>query len=196
VTEQETCEQRIGAALESTMDDIRILWTTYTIGEKAFESVKELYDKYEYFCAKEVPSNKDDREEYDDEKDDLESDIEILDDDERYVFDNYRQASDLGGPEGIYDYGLSFDYVPYDDQNSYGDFFRWQLSWGGPSDELQFYVTPDNHVKSVDYAYKDWLDGATRTLKGDNKKMAVQIFDWFAETGTVDHVREEALANE
>src|ERR1043165_8222992 len=46
--------------------------------------------------------------------------------------------------ETLSDYGLSFDYLPagpFREQTV--AYFRWQLSWGGPSDEFRFFVNPD-----------------------------------------------------
>jgi hypothetical protein len=55
--------------------------------------------------------------------------------------------------------GLCFDYVDNSetDQQSY---HRWQLSWGGPSDE--FRLLPDGSLK---YWFLDWYDGASRPVQ-------------------------------
>ena len=61
--------------------------------------------------------------------------------------------------------GLCFDYVEPDtftDQKE-GD-WRWQLSWGGPSDEFRIFVNPDKSVHRIEYWYLDWFDGASETL--------------------------------
>lgn len=56
--------------------------------------------------------------------------------------------------------GLSFDYV---EPNTFNDqehgYHRWQLSWGGPSDEFRLL---DNG--SVEYWFMDWYDGARRII--------------------------------
>tara|TARA_R100000963_G_C4586695_1_gene65486 strand:+ start:288 stop:641 length:354 start_codon:yes stop_codon:yes gene_type:complete len=61
--------------------------------------------------------------------------------------------------------GLSFDYV---EPNTFTDqlegYWRWQLSWGGPSDEFNIYINPDKSVHRIEYWYKDWFDGAHVTL--------------------------------
>ena len=57
--------------------------------------------------------------------------------------------------------GLSFDYVeanPFDDQAE--GYWRWQFSWGGPSDELRGYVNRDDSIHRLEYWYMDWFDGA------------------------------------
>jgi hypothetical protein len=58
------------------------------------------------------------------------------------------------------EYGLDFSYVEantFDDQKE--GYFRWNLSWGGPSDEINFY-----RDGRIEYRYKDWFDGAVREL--------------------------------
>ena len=60
---------------------------------------------------------------------------------------------------------LGFDYVEpktWDDQLE--GYWRWQLSWGGPSDEFRIFVNPDKSVHRIEYWYLDWYDGAKVTL--------------------------------
>ena len=57
--------------------------------------------------------------------------------------------------------GLSFDYVEantFDDQKE--GYWRWQFSWGGPSDELRAYVNRDDSMHRLEYWFMDWFDGA------------------------------------
>ena len=60
--------------------------------------------------------------------------------------------------------GLGFDYVPPD---TFGNqpigYFRWQLSWGGPSDEFRVY---DNE-NTIKYYFLDWFDGASIYIDDD-----------------------------
>jgi len=61
--------------------------------------------------------------------------------------------------------GLSFDYVePSTFTDQLEGYWRWQLSWGGPSDEFNIYINPDKSVHRIEYWYKDWFDGAHVTL--------------------------------
>ena len=54
------------------------------------------------------------------------------------------------------DYGLCFDYVePGTWENQAAGYYRYQLSWGGPSDEFQFYGDG-----RIEYRFMDWGDGA------------------------------------
>lgn len=55
----------------------------------------------------------------------------------------------------FYDYGLSFDLVcadTFDDGNR--AYFRYQISWGGPSTELRFYEDG-----SAEWVHLDWFTG-------------------------------------
>ena len=57
--------------------------------------------------------------------------------------------------------GLSFDYVPphtFDEQPE--GYWRWQFSWGGPSDELRGFVNEHGELHRLEYWYMDWFDGA------------------------------------
>jgi hypothetical protein len=73
---------------------------------------------------------------------------------------------------GLWDeYGLCFDYVEKDTfDNQAEGYFRYQLSWGGPSDEINFY-----RDGRIEYRYKDWFDGAVREL--DTNEDWVQWLD-------------------
>jgi hypothetical protein len=99
--------------------------------------------------------------------------------------------------ESFYDYGLSFDYVmPYtfDDEQHEG-YFRYQLSYGGPSDEFRFYVGPEYKVYRIEYVFMDWFDGAKRTLRGDDHDLLREVFQEFVDVGIAeseyDNARED-----
>lgn len=67
--------------------------------------------------------------------------------------------------EDFYQYGLGFDYVDpftFDDQRA--GYWRWQISWGGPSEEFRIYVNQDEEVKAIDFTFLDWGEGHTITL--------------------------------
>ena len=60
---------------------------------------------------------------------------------------------------------LSFDYVPpntFDKQPE--GYWRWQFSWGGPSDELRGYVNENKELHRLEYWFLDWFDGAKLLL--------------------------------
>ena len=61
----------------------------------------------------------------------------------------------------IKDYPLSFDYVEADTLGTHDAYHRYQMSWGGPQDEIRFYVVSDVEFShKVTYAFLDWYDEA------------------------------------
>ena len=97
--------------------------------------------------------------------------------------DEYENDPDIGN---FHEYGLSFDYVA---RNTFTDqttpYFRYQLSYGGPSDEFRFFVGPDLELNSIEYWFLDWYDGASVELKGSKFNLLSEIFDFFKEIGSV-----------
>lgn len=101
-------------------------------------------------------------------------------------------------PEGegpFYEYGLAFDYVApgtFDDQPE--GYFRYQISWGGPSEEVRFYASPKGNgewsVYRAEFWFLDWWDGASVDVTGTDE--AVWLFDQFNDTGTAQHAFEQA----
>ena len=68
------------------------------------------------------------------------------------------RQEDLKDPE--YE-ALGFDYVaPHTWDNQPEGYWRWQFSWGGPSDELRGYVNEHAELHRLEYWYLDWGDGA------------------------------------
>ena len=63
--------------------------------------------------------------------------------------------------QAFHEFGLSIDYI---EPNTFEDqehgYIRYQLSWGGPSDELRFYLDDNKQLYKSEYCYKDWFDGA------------------------------------
>ena len=100
--------------------------------------------------------------------------------------------------ELIYEYGLSFDYVA---SETFGDeqvepYWRYQLSWGGPADEFRIFSDGHNlKPYRIEYHFIDWMDGARRTLGGDDLELLLEYWSWFQERGLTDQVSKEALAN-
>ena len=100
------------------------------------------------------------------------------------VFRMYLESPDMDEPTDedyppFYEYGLSFDYV---EPNTFEDqpegYLRYQLSWGGPSDEFRFYVNLDGSLHRIEYWFLDWFDGAHRELEGEDYDTMEQVFDW------------------
>ena len=63
---------------------------------------------------------------------------------------------------------LGYDYVEAGTfKNQKEGYWRLQFSWGGPSDEIQFYTDEKDNIKRVEYVYLDWFDRASLTVKDD-----------------------------
>jgi len=78
------------------------------------------------------------------------------------------------------EYGLGFDYVPpgtFPDQEE--GYFRYQLSWGGPSDEFRIYADQINRwqwsIYRIEYWFLDWFDGAHSDLGGDDLEFMKEL---------------------
>lgn len=62
------------------------------------------------------------------------------------------------------EYALGFDYVPkgtWEDQKH--GYWRYQMSYGGPSDEVRFFVDYESFsflAPRTEYWFLDWYDGA------------------------------------
>ena len=56
---------------------------------------------------------------------------------------------------------LAFDYVePNTFEHQLEGYWRWQFSWGGPSDELRAFVNENKEIHRLEYWFMDWMDGA------------------------------------
>ena len=179
LNKQETCEDRIASSLASCLYDLRIMFYGPTVDDielvddGTMDTVIRVLDSEFRFS---------DTSDYRDSDGTL--DLVALFEDER-LFRDMR--------ERFYEYGLSFDYVAagtFTDQDQ--AYFRYQLSWGGPSTEFRFYVNPDLTPYSIEYWYLDWFDGASRRLHGADYTLLAEIFGDFAECGTVRRLIEEA----
>ena len=68
------------------------------------------------------------------------------------------RREDLSDPEFE---GLGFDYVePHTFTDQLEGYWRWQFSWGGPSDELRAFVNENKEIHRLEYWFMDWMDGA------------------------------------
>ena len=92
------------------------------------------------------------------------------------------------------EYGLSFDYVAPDtfhDQDT--GYFRYQLSWGGPSEEFRFYGAGYSPPNIIEFWLLDWNDGACEVLTGDDRRLLLEIFEFFDEAGSVQTEYDKAV---
>ena len=95
---------------------------------------------------------------------------------------------------GFPEYGLAFDYVaPFTFPDQSAGYYRYQLSWGGPSDEFRFYIGAGKQVKRVEYWFMDWYDGASLELEGKDLQLLEEIFQWFDDVGCVQAEYEKAM---
>jgi hypothetical protein len=65
--------------------------------------------------------------------------------------------------ESFYDYALGFDYVsPNTFENQTQGYCRYQISYGGPAEEIRFFCDEQKQPYKVEYWHLDWFDGASR----------------------------------
>jgi len=74
---------------------------------------------------------------------------------------------------GLYNYGLCIDEVKAGTfKGQRENYKRWQLGWGGPSDEFRIYENGE-----VEYWFLDWFDGASRELNRRDADMIKGIIN-------------------
>ena len=98
----------------------------------------------------------------------------------RILWDLYCEGDEEGHPElgTFYEYGLGFDYIcPYTWEDQPDGYYRYQLSWGSPSDEFRFY-----EGGRIEYWFMDWFDGACRIPRGTDLALIGEIRDWLLDT--------------
>lgn len=111
-----------------------------------------------------------------------------------YLKDSEKSDDNLGN---MYEYGLSFDYVaPGTFEKQRRGYFRYQLSWGGPSDEFRIYADYDLKPYKIEYWYMNWFDGACKILYGKNYQLIAEIFQsFFVDSGTAQDIYKKATEN-
>jgi hypothetical protein len=95
-----------------------------------------------------------------------------------------RYSEDLGT---LGEYGLCFDHVaPGTFTDQLEGYWRYQMSWGGPSDEFRFYAggCGEQQPHRISYVFLDWFDGHERALKGRDLELMRDIWSFFADAGT------------
>jgi hypothetical protein len=130
-------------------------------------------------------------------KDRIEAELKNRINDLTLLWNDYQNGIENNPDIGnLNEYGLCFDYVaPNTFKDQRKGYFRYQLSWGGPSDEFRFYTTQevkrnrynDNiHVTftltAVDYVFLDWFDGAKTRLTGKKLELLTELFAWFEDS--------------
>lgn len=98
--------------------------------------------------------------------------------------------------EEFYDFGLSFDYVtPTTFADQAEGYWRYQLSWGGPSDEFRFFASHwSDPPYRIEYRFMDWFDGAVRELTAETEDGALlrAIWENFQEGGSTEATFDKA----
>jgi hypothetical protein len=92
----------------------------------------------------------------------------------------------------FYNYGLSIDYQEPEGRKR--GYFRYQLSWGGPSEEIRFYFSGDGsrgQADKIEFVFLDWFVGVGFDVT--NEDWAQWLWDWFQGCGTVTAEMEKAL---
>ena len=106
-------------------------------------------------------------------------------------------SEDIPDYGSLHEYGLSFDYC-YPEKNDAG-YFRYQLSWGGPSDEFRIYANQVKYgwkVYRIEYWFMDWFDGASKTLHGEDFKFMAQLIEsYFGDTESMTFEFNKAMEN-
>jgi len=96
----------------------------------------------------------------------------------------------------FWEYGLCFDYVEpgtFEDQPE--GYFRYQISWGGPSDEIRFYADLSRdgwQLYRAEYWFLDWWDGASVNVTKDD--VAIWLFDLMNELGMISAAHDAMLS--
>lgn len=70
------------------------------------------------------------------------------------------------------DYGLAIDKVEPDKQGRHAGYWRYQLSWGGPSEEFRYYAGG-----RVEFWLLDWWDGACVPVQGRDAEIIREIIE-------------------
>jgi hypothetical protein len=105
------------------------------------------------------------------------TDSEDIDEDDE---DNKEAVEFFYNTGSFFDYGLSFDFVSIDTFDDMDEaYYRFQLGWGGPSDEVRFYEDG-----TIEYVYMDWGTGVGFDVSLEN--WAMWLKDWFEGCCSID----------
>jgi hypothetical protein len=103
-----------------------------------------------------------------------------------------KKAKKLGvGP--FYQYGLSFDYVaPGTFVDNKKGYWRYQLSFGGPSEEIRFFGDHNfGKAYKIEFVYLEWGTGCG--IDVTNEDWAKWLWDLFSEFGSLEAEYDKAL---
>ena len=75
--------------------------------------------------------------------------------------------------DSMIEYGLSFDYCGIDpEKEDDKEYYRYQMSWGGPSDEIRIFEDG-----TLEYVFLDWFVGVGFDVSDED--WAKWLKDWF-----------------
>lgn len=179
---QETCAEIVQRAFESRTSDIKSMLCLerddVTLGDHGTLDTVIYPGSLDALIYGSLPEYRDDAGVFDMDA--------FLDD----YFDEIRDAA----YEQFCGYGLAFDYV---EPGTFGEqtegYLRFQISWGGPSEEFRFYVSPTSTgwaLHRAEFWYLDWHDGAKVDCTDDATVRT--LFEWFTDTDCINHAIENA----
>lgn len=112
------------------------------------------------------------------------TDLEMYDPDE-WSEETYKEMEkEFSNRGSFYDYGLSVDYVSPGTFDNKEGYLRYQLSYGGPSEEIRFYFSLSGRPHRIEFVYLDWYKGVGFDVTKED--WALWLWDWFKDTGTVE----------
>ena len=125
--------------------------------------------------------------------------------DDEFFMDQIKELFDIGDIKSLdeikelidqyqdlpsfFDYGLGFDYVEmgtFPDQDK--DYYRYQISWGGPSEEFRIYENGD-----VEFVFLDWFCGIGWRV--DKNEAISEMVDWFQGVDMINFDRDREESN-
>ena len=115
------------------------------------------------------------------------------------IFMNRQDQEDDPEEVGLYhEYALAFDYVcPYTWPDQAQGYWRYQISYGGPSEEIRIYGDVISEYKAhmirAEFWFLDWGDGACVDVS--REKCVRWLFDEFMETGTLAATYKAGMAD-
>ena len=91
-------------------------------------------------------------------------------------------------------YGLAFDYVAagtFEDQQA--GYFRYQISYGGPSEAFRFFVDPEHNLIKAEFWLLDWFTSAS--IDCTDQPTVQAIWDHFQGTMSSFHAFRQTMEN-
>jgi len=168
--EDKKCKDLVEGSLNSRMEDLRLLWAGY--------------------CNEDCP--KCDGTGIDDDLSDSTCETPC-----KYCEGNRKLNEDVPDLGNLFEYGLCFDYVaPFTWKEQSEGYFRFQISWGGPSEEFRIFANKNRHgwqVYRIEFWYLDWFDGAKINLHGDDLNFMTELSEQFFLECSGNSVYEKAM---